>query len=77
MDEGFLAFLADDLLSVVGGTTDFAHTKTGAVGVGKDADDIVGFERAFDAGDSYGEDGGRLLSEEGTYGTFVKVDGSF
>ena len=76
MDEGFLAFLADDFLGMVGGTTDFAHTETGAVGVGKDADDIVGFERAFDAGDSYGEDGGCLFAEEGTYGTFVEVDGT-
>ena len=44
MDERLLAFLADDLLGVVGGATDFAHAETGAVGVGKDADDIVGFD---------------------------------
>ena len=77
MDEGLLTFLAEELLGAVGGTAYLADAETGAVGIGEDADDVVGLERAFDAGDAYREDGGSLLAEEGTDGSLVEVDGTF
>ena len=77
MDEGLLAFLAEELLGAVGGAAYLADSKTGAIGIGEDADDVVGLERAFDTGDAYGKDGGRLLAEEGTHGSLVEVDGTF
>ena len=77
MDEWLLAFLSEELLGAVGGAAYLADSETGAVGIGEDADDVVGLERAFDAGDAYGEDGGSLLAEEGTHGSLVEVDGTF
>ena len=76
MDEWLLALLAEELLGAVGGTAYLADSETGAVGIGEDADDVVSLERAFDTGDAYGKDGGSLLSEEGTDGSLVEVDGT-
>ena len=76
MDEGLLTFLAEELLGAVGGAAYLADSETGAVGIGEDADDVVGLERAFDTGDAYREDGGSFLAEEGTGSSLVEVDGT-
>ncbi len=76
VDERLLALLAEELLGAVGGATYLADSKTRAVGVGEDADDVVGLKCAIHAGDTYGEDRSSLLAEEGTDGSLGEGDGT-